>query len=80
MTEQEAIHILQNIIQETAGKEVHLSISDDLRNSPALDSLDLVMFFIEYENRTGVKLPETDKLGEEGWHKIDKLIEGMLKS
>ena len=79
MTEQEAISKLQKIIQDTASKEIKLSLTDDLRDITDLDSLDLVMFFIEFESQSGLKLPEADQLGKEGWHKVSRLVHALME-
>ena len=80
MTEHEAIAKLQEIIRNTAGKEIKLSVTDDLRDNSELDSLDLVMFLIEFENQSGLKLPEADQLGKEGWHKVSRLAKALMSA
>ena len=56
-----------------------VSPDQDLRDDDLLDSLDILVFFMELEKETGVAVPETETLVEEGWYKVDKLCAELMK-
>ena len=77
MTEQEALKAITRLIHKVSGKNVEVSTDHDLRDGNLFDSLDMLVFFMELERETGLAVPETEKLVEEGWYKVKKLCEEL---
>lgn len=73
MTEHEALKIITRLVHKVSGKDVDVSADHDLRDDNLLDSLDILVFFMELEKETGLAVPETERLVEEGWYKVGKL-------
>lgn len=79
MTEHEALGIITDIIYKVSGKNVHIELDQDLRNEGLLDSLDILLFFMELEKKTGISIPETEELIQGGWYNTRKLCKEIGK-
>lgn len=73
MTELEALNQITWLIEKVSGKKKEISANTDLRKDNILDSLDMLIFFMELENSSGVRVPDTDKLIAENWYSVEKL-------
>jgi len=79
MTEFEALSKLKDIICKVSGKNIQIDINQDLRNDNILDSLDILLFFMELEKESGISIPETEELIQNGWYNIRKLCDELIK-
>lgn len=77
MTEQEALKIVSELIHKVSGKTVEIRPEQDLRADNLLDSLDILVFFMELEKETGMSIPETATLVQEEWYSIRKLCQEL---
>lgn len=78
MKESEALERIVRLIHEVSGKKVEVSLAHDLREDDLLDSLDTMIFFMELEKQTGVSVPETENIVEDGWYKVSKLCAELI--
>ena len=78
MAEQEALEIIAQLVHKVSGREVTVSLGQDLRDD-LLDSLDILVFFMELEKETGIAVPETETLVEDVWYKVDRLCAEIMK-
>ena len=79
MSEQEALRVITRLIHKVSGKNVDVSADHDLRDDNLLDSLDILVFFMELEKETGLAVPETETLVEEGWYNVGKLCAELAR-
>lgn len=70
--------IIAQLVHKVSGREVTVSLGQDLRDD-LLDSLDILVFFMELEKETGIAVPETETLVEDGWYKVDRLCAEIMK-
>lgn len=73
MNEKEALILLNELVNYAAKKPIILNKDNDLRRDKILDSLSMLIFFMELENRTGIVMPDTDVLVSEGWYNVEYL-------
>lgn len=78
MTEKEALVRITEIINSISGKNLKISLEHDLRDDDVLDSLDTMVFFMELESQTGLSIPDSENLVEDGWYKINKLCTELV--
>lgn len=77
MTDSEALDLITSLIEKVSGKKKEISANTDLRKDNILDSLDMLIFFMELENSSGVRVPDTEKLIAENWYSVEKLCEEL---
>lgn len=73
MNEKNALILLNEIVNSVAKKTIVLTPDKDLRRDNILDSLDMLIFFMELENRTGISIPDAGTLVSEGWYNVKYL-------
>lgn len=73
MTEKNALQIITRLVNKVSGKDIEILIDQDLRKDEILDSLDILVFFMELEKETGIVVPDTSILVKEGWYKVSNL-------
>lgn len=78
MTEQEALKTVSELIHKVSGKTMEIRLEQDLRADNLLDSLDILVFFMEFEKETGISVPETAALvQQEEWYTVRKLCQEL---
>lgn len=73
MTEQEALEVIRQLVQKVSGRQMKVLPEHDLRDDNILDSLDTLVFFMELEKETGLAVPDTESLVEQGWYSVGAL-------
>lgn len=79
MTKVEAKNILEKILFDITQNKISLNFHHDLQKDNILDSLNIFVFFMEVEIQTGLVIPETTSLAKDGWYKIEKLCDEIVK-
>lgn len=77
-TEEEALALLNNIASGILEKDIQISIDADLRKDGILDSMQMLILFMEIENATGWSIPDTDILIQENWYNVRNLCRNIL--
>ncbi len=80
MTEKDALDIITGLVEKVSGKRKTVLLDSDLRKDNILDSLDILIFFMEFENMTGIAIPETETLISENWFSVYKLCQELLRN
>lgn len=79
ITHTEALNKLTALIEKISGKKQDISMETNLRKDNILDSLDMLIFFMELENDTGISVPETETLISEDWYSVKKLCDELTR-
>lgn len=78
--ERESLQIITHLVHKVSGKDIEISINQDLRKDEILDSLDLLVFFMELEKETGIVVPDTPVLVKDGWYKVSKICFEIMEA
>lgn len=80
MNEKEALEIIRGLVHRVSGKDIEIVPHYDLRRDEILDSLDILIFFMELEKQTGVSIPDTSILIKDGWYQISKICKEIIST
>ncbi len=69
------IDIIKQILFSVCNKSVEIDESTDLKKDNILDSLDSMMFFMAFEEKFGITIPEDVNLEEQGYFSVEKLLQ-----
>jgi acyl carrier protein len=72
MNQQESIKLINEALSRALKRRAEVGPETDLLNE--MDSLESMVFFLELEELSGKKFPDTD-LVKEGFYKVDKLVQ-----
>ncbi len=69
------IDIIKQILFSVRNKSIEIDENTDLKKDNILDSLDSMMFFMAFEEKFGVAIPEDVNLEEQGYFSVKKLLQ-----
>lgn len=78
MTEDEAMTIIRQGLNEVLDEPVIIDKSIDLIEDEILDSVDSMVFCLEVEELSGKKFPTDGDLVEMGYFKVEKLVDFLI--
>lgn len=65
---------LTECLENVCNKKVSINEHTDLVEDKILDSLDSMVFFLQFEEKFGIQIPEEIDLKEHGYYKVEKLL------
>lgn len=80
MTEQQIFESIKASVEQVRNHPVDISMDTELQKEKILDSLDSMVFIMDLESRTGVKIPEETDLAAEGLFNVRKLIDFLSRN
>jgi acyl carrier protein len=74
MTQSEALALIQRALDETLQEHKQIRADTDLLEGEFLDSLESMVFLLELEKASGLKIPQEEDLVELGYYNVPKLL------
>lgn len=70
----EKLTAIQELLEKVCNKPISINTNTDLVEEKILDSLDSMVFFMQFEEKFNVKIPDEIDLKENGYYKVNKLL------
>lgn len=70
----DTIKEIQNLLEKVCNKPVSINLNTNLDEEKILDSLDSMVFFMQFEEKFNVKIPEEIDLKENGYYLVSNLV------
>ncbi|MBR3674468.1 MAG: hypothetical protein IKN65_09415 [Clostridia bacterium] len=79
MNKLDALEIVNRSASKVLKKNINLSFESNIKNENIFDSFDIMLFFIELEDATGLVVPDNDELFKNDWYSVEKICREIVK-